>query len=825
MSPSQFERVDRLYGQAAELPASQRIAWLSAACNDDDVVRRKVEGMLLADMKAPRQLETPALGASFNVSDAEVVERSLRDEFAASGRFNILSFLGEGGFGSVYRAEQLSPVHRQVALKVIKPGMDSRRVLARFEQERQTLAMMNHPGIAKVFDAGLTPSGRPYFAMELIDGKSINRHCDAMRLDIRGRLELFVQVCSAVRHAHQKGVIHRDLKPSNVLIADRDGSPRPVIIDFGIARAVTSEPGEATRVTELGHMMGTPEYMSPEQARGDPDIDTRADIFALGAMLYYILTGSTTLDKDRTDRSGPLELCRLICHEDPPTPSTRVKSLTAADEAILARCADPVQLSRVLRGDLDVIVMKALEKDRARRYETVDALAEDIERYLRNDTVLARPPTASYRFTKFARRNRGALAAGLGMIFLLVAGVIGTSVGLARARREATIARNESAVSRAVTQFLNGDLLSAVAPDQLGYDARMRDVVDAAAQRVEGRFADQPLVEAAVRLSLGTTYSKLANFPAAQLHLERCHALRRAALGDDAIETLEAENELAEIYLLQDRNTDGERLYVHAYEGRKAQLGEDHIDTITSLYKLGVAIAEQGRYAEAESLMLKTLDRCRAVLGNKHPLTLKAVHSMGVLYRAMNDAERSARYYEEAYRLTRDALGMAHDTTLLAVRDYAAVLQSSHRLSEAETILHEAIPISRRVRGDNHPATLMMLDQLASVLIHLDRADDAEPILYPALEAARQTLPEGHTVTSMLLISMSRLYVAQDRFADAESLLLESIHSRAKTLGADHPWTADAIHELIELYEKTAQPDKAAEWKTRIADVGRAPTH
>jgi WD40 repeat protein/serine/threonine protein kinase len=396
-----------LFEAALELPTESRAAYLDGACGSDAALRQRLEGLLRKHDQAGSFLEGPAVAALATVDEPAAGERP----GAAVGPYKLLEQIGEGGFGVVYMAEQQAPLRRKVALKVLKPGMDTRQVVARFEAERQALALMDHPNIARVFDGGETGTGRPYFVMELVKGARITDFCDQDRLSVRARLELFVSVCRAVQHAHQKGVIHRDLKPSNVLVTLQDGAALVKVIDFGVAKALGQELTDKTLFTGFAQLVGTPLYMSPEQAAlSNVDVDTRSDVYALGLLLYELLTGTTPFDRERFKRAGYDEVRRIIREEEPPKPSTRLSTLGPAACTVSAnRRSEPHKLSVLLRGELDWIVMKALEKDRNRRYESASAFAADVERYLRDEPVLACPPSAAYRFRKFARRNKGAL--------------------------------------------------------------------------------------------------------------------------------------------------------------------------------------------------------------------------------------------------------------------------------------------------------------------------------------------------------------------------------------------------------------------------------
>jgi serine/threonine protein kinase len=437
---------------------AERLAFLERACSENQHLRAEVEALLRANAKSGDLLDLPDKPAA-TVDTSEVTERP----GTVIGPYKLLEQIGEGGFGVVFLAEQTEPVRRKVALKVLKPGMDTRQVVARFEAERQTLAIMDHPNIARVFDGGATASGRPFFVMELVKGVPITDYCDQNHLTPRERLELFVAVCQAVQHAHQKGIIHRDLKPSNVLVTVHDTMPVVKVIDVGVAKAMGQELTDKTLFTAFAQMIGTPLYMSPEQAgQSGLDIDTRSDIYSLGVLLYELLTGTTPFDKERFKQAAYDEIRRIIREEEPPKPSTRLaelssphasreegvsvtRSMTTTLASVAAqRQTEPMKLTKLVRGELDWIVMKALEKDRSRRYETANALAIDLQCYMADEPVQAGPPSTTYRLKKFLRRNRSPVVAGLLFLLALVSGMIGTTVGLLRARESEVRAQNEA---------------------------------------------------------------------------------------------------------------------------------------------------------------------------------------------------------------------------------------------------------------------------------------------------------------------------------------------------------------------------------------------
>ena len=469
------------------------------------------------------------------------------------GRYHLLQRIGEGGMGEVWLAEQKEPVRRRVALKLVKAGMSSREVIARFESERQALAVMDHPAIAKVFDAGSTPQGAPYFVMEYVAGVPITAYCDNHRLSTRERLELFMHVCEGVQHAHQKAIIHRDLKPSNILVTEVDGKPAPKIIDFGVAKALTQKLSAEAMFTRVGAMIGTPEYMSPEQASSaGEDIDTRTDVYSLGVIFYELLAGVPPLDL----RKGTLEeFLRKLREDDAPKPSSRLRTQDPATSTELARKrhTEPRTLAKQMRGELDAIALKALEKDRSRRYGSPSDFAADIGRYLRNEAVLAVPPSVAYRARKFARRYRVALVTACAFVLVLVAAAV-ISI------RQSIRANREAAVAQAVDDFLQNDLLGqASAYKQSKPDPKItvRDVLDRAAQRIQGKFEKQPEVEAAIRGTIGQTYEDLGLYPEAQSQLERALDLQRRALGAKNPETLKTMSRLGRLAWLQGKYSEG----------------------------------------------------------------------------------------------------------------------------------------------------------------------------------------------------------------------------------------------------------------------------
>jgi serine/threonine protein kinase len=549
-------------------------AYLDEVCGDDSDLRARVRALLDADQRADSLIDD-AVPPDFEPSaTANLPSLPTEGPGMVIGPYKLIEQIGEGGMGVVYRAEQTSPVRRTVALKIIKPGMDTRQVIARFEAERQALALMDHPGIAKVLDAGATDAGRPYFVMELVKGVPITTYCDTVHLTPRERLELFIPVCQAIQHAHQKGIIHRDVKPSNVLVTMLDGKPVPKVIDFGVAKAIDQRLTERTMFTQHGAIVGTFEYMSPEQAElSGLDIDTRSDIYSLGVLLYELLAGSTPLEKEKVREAAYSEILRLIRETEPPKPSTRLSDSGDRLASLAAqRRMEPARLTRQVRGELDWIVMKALDKDRTRRYETASGFARDLERHVNGEPVEAGPPSAWYKLRKLVRKRR-ALVATVGAFgaMLLIAATAGTYLAiratnaerLAKRRLlEATTAktaveaaeksaRAEADKSKAINDFLTEDLLTQAEPGKNSPEDRVTllEVLDRAADKVGDHFRDQPELEAELGLTIAWTYHGLSSWTKAERHSRAVLESSRRRLGRESQVALVAQSRLAHTYI------------------------------------------------------------------------------------------------------------------------------------------------------------------------------------------------------------------------------------------------------------------------------------
>ena len=747
------------------------------------------------------------------------------------GPFRILEELGRGGMGVVYLAEQQEPVRRQVALKVVKQGMDTEQVVARFEVELQALALMDHPAIARVFDAGATPSGRPYFVMEPVRGVPITEHCDRHRLTIRQRLELFLRVCEGVQHAHQKAVIHRDLKPSNVLVAIRDDRPEPKIIDFGIAKATAQRLTDTTLHTQMGALVGTPAYMSPEQAeRTSQDVDTRTDVYALGVILYQLLVGA--LPFEDLAGGGFVAMVRRIREEPAPSLSARLTTLgDGATRSAKRRGIETSALRRKLEGDLDWITLKALEKDRTRRYGSPQELAADIERYLGNEPILARPPSALYRARKLVRRHRGAVAAAATGLVLLIAFAVAMVVQNTRIASERDRANREAAALRAVSDFLKG-LFTVADPDEArGNSITARELLDRSAAGIDLRLDEQPETQAELMDTIGNIYQKLGLYEQARPLLERAGRMRSRLLGEDHPDTLKSRHSLAVLARNQARYDESASLLEAVIAARRRVLPVDDPETLASIHELGETYVWQGRYDEAEALLVANLEDQRRVIGPEHPETASSMSVLAQLYRRTARYAEAEALYSEAVELRQRVLGIDHPATMNAMNGLANAYYYQARYAEATDIYRELLELKRRVLGDEHPRTLIARLNLAVGHRAQGRWPAAEALYEENVELFERVHGPEHTQTLHNASNLAHLYVQRGRYAEAEALHRQVLETRRRVLGPEHPEAlaslnnlADALLPLGKLDEAETLYRKSWEAKKRVLGDEHAAT-
>jgi non-specific serine/threonine protein kinase/serine/threonine-protein kinase len=721
------------------------------------------------------------------------------------GRYRLLQKIGEGGMGEVWLAEQTEPVRRRVALKLVKGGQNSCEVITRFESERQALALMNHPAIAKVFDAGSTPQGAPYFVMEYVVGVPITTYCDHHRLTTRERLELFIHVCEGVQHAHQKAIIHRDLKPSNILVTDEDGKVTPKIIDFGVAKALSQKLTAETMFTRVGALIGTPEYMSPEQA--DPqgeDIDTRADVYSLGIVLYELLAGAPPIDLRKVAFD---EFLRRLREDDPPKPSTKIRTQDPATSTEVARKrqSEPPELVKLLRGDLDAIALKALEKGRVRRYGSPSDFAADIGRYLENEPVLAVAPSFVYRARKFARRYRGALVTACAFALVLISAAAVSMWQSIRANRQA-------AVAQAVNDFLQNDLLAQASasaqsrpntkPDP---DLKVRTALDRAAGRIAGKFDQQPEVEAAIRSTIGQTYQDLGLYPEAQIQFERALKLQRRVLGNKDPTTLRTMNRLGWTATLQGKYSEAEALLSQGLEMRRRVLGQNHPETLGSMNNLSAVYFFQGKYEEAEALLSRSLEIRRNILGAEQRDTLASMNNLANVYASEGKNAQAEALDSQTLEIRRRVLGPEHPETLTSLNNLGRDYDDQGKFAEAEAVIREALELQRRVLGAEHPDTLRSMNNLGEICGSQGKNTEAEALFNQTLTIQRRVLGPGHRNTLMSLGNLAMIQVAQGRYANAETLLGQALQISRRALGPENPLTLGILADFVSMYQLEAK--------------------
>ena len=788
-------------------------------------------------------------------------ERTVVREPISIGPYRLVRKLGEGGMGQVWLAEQTAPVQRQVALKLIKVGRYDDSVLQRFYAERQSLAIMEHPSIAKVFDAGATPDGQPYFVMEYVPGLPISDYCDQKRFKIRERLELFVKVCEGVQHAHQKAIMHRDLKPANILVVEVDGKPVPRIIDFGLAKAVSRPVDGETLFTQMGGWVGTPGYMSPEQA--DPnvmDVDTRTDVYSLGAVLYILLTGSLPFEAKDRRKQRVEDLLRQLREEDPPRPSTKIGGQNEFSKATAAiRGTEPKELASLLHGDLDWITMKALEKDRARRYGTPMELAVDIGRYLANEPIVARPASPTYRLRKYVRRHRVSVTVVTGIV-LLLAGFAGMqAVQIRRVTRERDRANR-------LTDFMLHIFKVSDPSESRGNSITARELLDKASMDIDTGLAGDPALQALMLHTMGEVYDSLGLSSRAEALFARAVEIRARTLGQENPDTLESRsfldreasqqgryaeaekmqretldierrvlrpndpkiadsmNQLAWILRKEGHYSESEKLYREAFDMRRRVLGPDSRETLGTASNLANLLTEEGSYVEAEKLGSETLGIQQKALGAEHPDTLS---SMSALAGILDDEARypeSEKLYRQTVEMMRRVLGPEHRVTLSTTSDLAVVLEEEDRYSEAEKTQRATLESQQRVLGAESPFALNTMGDLARTLQHEQHYAEAEKLCRQTLEIRRRVLGPEARGTLGAMNSLAVTLAMEKHYGEAEKLYRETLDTRRRILGPDNPETASSYLNLGYLEAREGNKEQALSFITQAVDHGLSPS-
>ncbi len=803
LTPQNFVRLRELFARASEMPAPERAAFVDRECRGDVVLREALVGLLAAG---------DDVGSRFNPDKTtmgrEMLDLPRRDVPEMIGPYRIGREIGKGGMGVVYQAEQRNP-QRTVAIKIIRVGMDTGQVVARFEQERQALAILDHPNIARVLDAGATETGRPYFVMEFVKGEPISEYCDRNNLSIEERLKLFEQVCQAVQHAHTKGIIHRDLKPSNILVGEQDGRPVAKVIDFGVAKATAAKLTEKTLFTEHRQLIGTPEYMSPEQAEGSLDIDTRTDVYSLGVLLYELLTGTTPFDSGSLRSAAYGEIQRIIREVDPPKPSTRLSESKDTLAGVAAkRHTEPGRLASTIRGELDWIVMKALEKDRQRRYETANGLAMDIRRYLSGEAVVAAPPSRAYRAKKFVRRNKGLVLALSAVAVALMAGLAASTTMYLREQRARERADAKERLSTAVREYMIGGLLLAAGPDRMGYDVKMLDVLTQASDGLHEQFKDNPDVEASIRSDLASVLSQIGKPAASIEQWKLAIPMLEATRGKDDRVTIAAMNNLCTAYQMQTANNEWLATANESLARARRALSQNQAETIYALNQVGGALVTLGRHAEAAPILREGFEAAALdpkanaeAYGNILIWLTTCEEQLGNKEAAFEMRKRTVEFNEKTY-------GPDHRASIASRSNLAVAMAKDGRAKEAAEIARGLIAPAERTFPPLSPDRGACYLMFGNLLGRADQFEESEKYIRKAYDIHVALFPEFNWSIEQNINNFRALYLrwpghadqlrewclqgvkarmmlARDREASNLTDVLAKVETQCKTVGTD----------------------------------------
>jgi eukaryotic-like serine/threonine-protein kinase len=872
--------------EARGLTGQDRADFLTRVCGNNTALREELESLLAFEAAVPSLLDDDKVleklkekaGAfatiDFELQDISVAGDSIGDSI---GPYRLVEVIGEGGMGVVYRAEQTAPLRRDVALKLIRRGLDTDRIVARFQSERQALARMDHPSIARVFDAGTSADGRPYFVMELVHGVPITDFCDRERLTVRERVDLMIAVCLAVQHAHQKGIIHRDLKPSNILVSRQDGVPVPKVIDFGIAKAIEAT-HEHTLLTREGTFIGTPDYMSPEQAGViDVDADTRADVYALGVLLYELLSGRRPHQFERRTQEAVQAVLRESRPDKPSTAVSTRKRLTRAtpvpDVTVLtaiveSRRTTADRLRRQLTGDLDNIVLRAMQKEPIRRYGSAEAFADDLRRYLGGLPVLARPDTWTYRTGKFVRRHAVGVGIAAAAVVLLVAFAVVMAVQsqrIARERDRALAAEQratlEAQTSQQVSDFLVS-LFEVSDPNKArGNTITAREILDRGAQRIESNLQGNRDVQARLMYTMGNVYKSLGlydeaerllqraleerersganrgeignnldnlgdtvryrgKFAQAEPMLRRALEMRREAFGPESKEAAQSMNNLALVLEEQNKLDQAEQLEREALRIRRKVTGERSTETANSWMNLGIILRTRGRLSESEAPMRLSLEIRRERLGNDHPNIAVSLATLANSLAAMGRNEEAETLLREALAIYRKVLEKGSNRLDATINSLASVLQDLGKLDEAEANYIEALGIARTRDGGKNVEVAQDLNNLASLYEDRGEYAKAEGLMRESLALRIELRGEKSTLASTAMNNLGRVRFAQHDLAGAEKLLRQSLAIRTE-LGGERTLQAAGTHvNLARVLQAKGLLDEAEQEARQALDIG-----
>ncbi len=797
----QWERVKELFDAALQREPAEREEFLKDACGPDDSLREEIRSLLSA------YVDSGGLSQPF-IPVEMPAEAQVGDLI---GPYRLTRKLGEGGMGQVWLAEQTEPLRRQVALKLIRAGVYDSAMLARFLAERQSLAVMEHPAIAKVFDAGATAEGQPYLVMEYVHGEPITRYCDEKKLNLRQRLELFVQACEGVQHAHQKAIIHRDLKPANILVIEVDGKPTPRIIDFGLARAIELQPG----ASETEAVAGTPGYMSPEQAAGG-DIDTRTDVYSLGVVLYELLAGQTPFDAAEWRNLSLSEVVERAQKQTTPRPSAKAaeKSQVALEAAEHRQCRRG-RLAAQLVGDLDLIALKALERDRQKRYGTPNELAADIRRFLRHEPVEAHPPSLSYQLGKYARRHRVGLATVTLLVLLLAGFAALQAVELRR------IARERDRANR-ITDFMTGMFKVSDPSEAHGNQVTAREILDKASNGIGAGLSQDPELQAQMMTVMGQVYENLGLYERSQSMYSQAAEIFQRLKGPEADDTLKAETSLAWTDYRRGKYKDAENLLRQVLAIRQRRFGTNNPETMTVMNYLGPVLSEEGHAAEAETMLRQVLAYRRRTLGNSNPDTLVAIDHLALALQDLGRWPEAESLHREQLAMWRKIEGPDSMRGLYAADNLAIILYRENRLAEAESFDRQVLADKRRVLGPDHPETVRSMNTLSAVLTDEGKLGEAKTLAEQVIAIRTRVLGPDHPLTLSAMSNLGEILTRLKDYDAAERILQQARSDEMRVLGLNDPKTALSTYNLACLELKRGRRDQALELLRGAVDHGLA---
>jgi len=814
MNAKRHQRIKEIFGELCDQSPVERRARLHAISNDDPDLAHDVEVLLKHSDTPAFDLEDVAQLSSLvgEMADGPIIEipRPLR-----IGMYDIIDQIGQGGMGVVYLAQQHRPLERHVAIKVIRPGMDSRQVLTRFDMERRTLAAMNHPCIAAVHDAGVTDEGRPYFVMQHVQGERITTYCDTHTLTIDERLDLFLNVCEAITHAHQKGVIHRDLKPSNILIEERDGIAVPKVIDFGVAKAMSTPIGEETLHTSPGQLLGTPQYMSPEQTQLDgTHVDTRSDIFSLGALLYELLCGNTPIDAETIRSASFDQVCRMIRETEPVPPSRRIEQLEPDDAMRVAqhRHMSVSELVRTLRGELDWITRTAMEKEPQRRYESVSALAADIRRYRRHEPVIAGPMSAGYRMKKFVRRHRGAALATCAVVLAIVGGAAAVFL---QARETAREADN----NRQIVDFLDNLFTTANPTKGLGgTDMSLREFVTLASERLRTDDSLPDEVRASLHNTVGATFAGLGDLDTALSHFRDAWTLYERSIGMADSRPLRVVANL--VHALDNLEEDDEALQLGTtwLPFAEETLGPDGYETRMFYTNMAILYEDLGRFDDAEHYYRTVLDIDQRIEGAIPATWMRSQLNLATFLINQRRIDEGAPLVMDCIAIAEEHYGPDHPETLLTKSNYIVLLERTDRLQEAAAMNLEVIESTRRELGAHHPATLRRIRNQAVLYARLGRFADAELLLTPLYPKAVAALGAAHPDVIGISELLTSAIAYQNRIEEAANFAITCYDRVLDEVPADHGYAKRAAMLVANAYDTWEKPEEYHEWLIKAGE-------